>query len=57
MERKFVEYEVRWPAKSPTENGEYFGKTPIFEQALNAANNIHGILYGITETGEKVIFL
>lgn len=29
MENKYVSFEVYRPVKSPTEKGEYMGKTPI----------------------------
>lgn len=54
MRNDYVGFEVRRPANSPTENGEYYGKTPVFEQALGAAKSIGGALYGITASGEKV---
>lgn len=33
MENKYVSFEVYHPVKSPTEKGEYMGKTPNLEQA------------------------
>lgn len=57
MKYIYVGYEVRYPAKSPKENGKYFGKTPVFEQALTAAKRIGGPLYGIKKDGEKIMIL
>lgn len=37
MENKYVSFEVYRPVKSPTEKGEYMGKTPNLEQARRAA--------------------
>lgn len=49
--------EVYRPAKSPTEKGEYMGKTPNLEQARRAADAVGGALYGITSDGRKVLLL
>lgn len=57
MENKYVSFEVYRPAKSPTENGEYMGKTPNLEQARRAADAVGGALYGITSDGRKVLLL
>lgn len=57
MKNKYVSYEVRYSSEIPTENGKYFGKTPIFEQALTAAKKIKGSLYGILPNGEAVWIL
>lgn len=54
MRNDYVGFEIHRAANSPTESGEYYGKTPVFEQALNAAKSIGGALYGITASGEKV---
>lgn len=54
MKYNYKEYEVRYPSKYPTDEGKYFGRTPILEQAVNAAKGINGCLYGITESGEKI---
>lgn len=54
MKYNYKYYEVRYPAKHPTDEGIYFGKTPILEQALNAAKAINGYLCGITENDEKI---
>ena len=32
MENKYLSFEVYRPVKSPTEKGEYMGKTPNLEQ-------------------------
>lgn len=57
MENKYVSFEVYRPAKSPTEKGEYMGKTPNLEQARRAADVVGGALYGITSDGRKVLLL
>ena len=57
MENKYVSFEVYRPAKSPTEKGEYMGKTPNLEQARRAADAVGGALYGITSDGRKVLLL
>lgn len=54
MQYQYVYYEVRYPSEHPIEHGRYFGKTPIFEQALNAAKAIGGPLYGVTADGTYV---
>ena len=55
MEYSYVGYEVHYPSHVPTEEGAYFGKTPILEQALDAARAINGTLYGITTDGQRII--
>lgn len=55
MKENYKGYEVRYPVTRPTETGAYFGKTPIFEQALGAARKIGGSLYGITADGKRVL--
>lgn len=55
MKYSYVEYEVHYPSYVPTEEGAYFGKTPILEQALNAARAIKGTLYGITTDGQRIV--
>ena len=57
MENKYVSFEVYRPVKSPTEKGEYMGKTPNLEQARRAADAVGGALYGITSDGRKVLLL
>lgn len=57
MKENYKGYEVHYPATAPNENGAYFGKTPIFEQALGAARKIGGSLYGITADGGRVMIL
>lgn len=54
MKSKYIGFEIHYPSKSPTENGEYFGKSPNFKQAINAARAIRGSLYGITADGKLV---
>ena len=39
---KYIGFEIHYPADHPQANGKYFGKTPIFEQALKAAQSIGG---------------
>ena len=56
MENKYVSFEVYRPVKSPTEKGEYMGKTPNLEQARRAADAVGGALYGITSDGRKVLW-
>ena len=56
MENKYVSFEVYRPVKSPTEKGEYMGKTPNLEQARRAAA-VGDALYGITSDGRKVLLL
>lgn len=60
---RFLIYEC--PAM-PTERGRYIGQTPIEEQAINAVENHNKnrdvntpawFIYGITPSGEKIIFL
>lgn len=51
---KYIGYEIHYPASCPTETGKYFGRTPIFEQAVKAAKAIKGALYGIMEDGTRV---
>ncbi len=57
MENKYVSFEVYRPVKSPTEKGEYMGKTPNLEQARRAVDAVGGALYGITSDGRKVLLL
>lgn len=57
MENKYLSFEVYRPVKSPTEKGEYMGKTPNLEQARRAADAVGGALYGITSDGRKVLLL
>ena len=57
MENKYVSFEVYRPVKSPTEKGEYMGKTPNLEQARRAADAVGGALYGITSDGRRVLLL
>lgn len=57
MQEKYISFEVHYPSKHPQRNGEYFGKTPIFEQALKAAQAIGGALYGIAPDGTRVFIL
>lgn len=45
MENKYVSFEVYRPVKSPTEKGEYMGKTPNLEQARRAADAVIEIKY------------
>lgn len=54
---KYIGYEIHYPASAPTENGKYFGRTPILEQALQAAKAIGGALYGIKADGTRVFIL
>lgn len=54
---EYVSFEVYRPVKSPTEKGEYMGKTPNLEQARRAADAVGGALYGITSDGRKVLLL
>lgn len=58
-EADYMKYslEVYRPVKSPTEKGEYMGKTPNLEQARRAADAVGGALYGITSDGRKVLLL
>lgn len=53
----YIGYESHYPAARPTERGEYFGRTPIFEQALQAAKAIGGALYGIKADGTLVFII
>ena len=55
MEKKYSCFEVRYPSEHPLEEGKYFGKTPIFEQALKAVKAIGGVLYGIKPDGTYVL--
>ena len=57
MQEKYTGFEIHYPADHPQANGKYFGKTPIFEQALKAAQSIGGALYGITPDGTRVFIL
>ena len=54
---KYIGFEIHYPADPPQANGKYFGKTPIFEQALKAAQSIGGALYGITPDGKRIFIL
>lgn len=54
MQEKYIGFEIHYPANNPQTDGKYFGKTPIFEQALKAAQSIGGALYGITPDGTRV---
>lgn len=54
VNNNYIGFEIHYPATRPTENGKYFGRTPIFEQALNAVKSINGALYGITSTGQRI---
>lgn len=57
MREKYIGFEIHYPANNPQTDGEYFGKTPIFEQALKAAKSIGGALYGITPDGAHVLII
>ena len=57
MKHEYVGYEIHYPAERPTDDGKYFGKSPIFEQAIKAAQAIGGALYGITADGQRVFIL
>ncbi len=57
MQDKYISFEVHYPSRHPKEDGKYFGKTPIFEQALNAARDIGGSLYGYLPDGTRVLIL
>lgn len=54
---KYISFEIHYPSDHPQAEGKYFGKTPIFEQALNAAQSIGGSLYGITSSGRRVFII
>ena len=54
---KYIGFEIHYPADHPQANGKYFGKTPIFEQALKAAQSLGGALYGITPDGKRIFIL
>ena len=59
---KYVGYAIYKCPNQPTENGQYIGKTPIYEQALTACENarVHGENYfikGIKADGAEVLFL
>lgn len=58
----YIRYEVYECPKSPTEHGKYIGKTPIYEQALNACNNAKDcgksyFIKGIKADGTKVLLI
>ena len=58
----YIGYEVYECPKNPTEHGKYIGKTPIYEQALNACKDAkeHGKNYfikGIKPDGTKVLLI
>lgn len=57
MKEKYIGFEVHYPANNPQASSKYFGKTPIFEQALKAAKSIGGALYGITPDGTHVLII
>ncbi len=57
MKGKYTHYEIWTASDKPTEEGTYYGKTPILEQALNVERAIGGNLYGITEDGQRVYIL
>lgn len=57
MNSKYVGFEIHYPSYDPHKEGKYFGKAPIFEQALKAAQSINGVLYGILPEGTRVIIL
>lgn len=62
LKKNYIGYEVYECPKNPTEHGKYIGKTPIYEQALDACNNAknHGESYfikGIKADGTKVLFI
>ena len=55
----FELYEV---PKKPNERGNYYGKTPILNQALDVIENAkkHGktlFIKGVTADGQKVLFI
>ena len=54
MNNNYIGFEIHYPAERPQDTGKYLGKTPIFEQALKAAQSIGGALYGITPDGTRV---
>lgn len=58
----YIKYEIYFCPEEPTKCGEYYGSTPILEQALGVISHLAKIgrcafVCGITENGEKVIFL
>ena len=57
LQDEYICFEVHYPADHPQSHGKYFGKTPIFEQALKAAQAIGGALYGITTAGVRIFIL
>lgn len=57
MQEKYIGFEIHYPANNPQSGGKYFGKTPIFEQAIKAAQSIGGALYGITLDGTRVFII
>lgn len=62
MHKKYVSYEIYKCPRVPTEWGEYYGKTPILEQALNVCSSAKqsGLLLfikGVTASGERVYII
>lgn len=69
MSNTFLRYLVYECPASPGTSGRYIGQTPIKEQAVSAVNNHNErraedgytypawFIYGLTPSGEKVIFL
>lgn len=51
----YTHYEIWTASDKPTEEGTYYGKTPILAQAVNVARSIGGCLYGITADGQRVM--
>lgn len=51
----YTHYEIWTASDKPTEDGAYYGKTPILEQAVSVARAIGGSLYGITADGQRVM--
>ena len=56
---KYMSYELYKCPSSPTETGTYVGKTPILEQALQAAERSNNRLFvkGVRENGERVVLI
>lgn len=62
MKYNYVAYAIYECPKKPTEKGKYIGKTPIFQQAMDACENAkkegkNYFIKGIQEDGTEIILL
>ena len=53
----YVRYEIYDCPQRPTDYGVYIGSTPILEQAQAVAAHGNRFIKGVTDSGQRVIFL